>query len=747
MILSLFQPISEYVSSRPDVITTGVSIFHPQLRDLLQPGDEKGKVMFVHGSAIEYVDFKSMKGPIQFCSLDFDAVCLTTGSGLIAAGGEHSELDIRPLLPAPQRENRSIDRVDTINSSDREVMIGSRPEAAVAEQAAAAATAPSSSSSSSSHSEYQRYLPRWHLRTPTGGSINNSICIQPDLRSSTSTIRGILLDDQSDTKERKSNLQNRSIHREKRRKEDLAHKSEGTSWKRDEPWGRPGEEKEPDHEYTLINERQDSQKGMLDDSAHFNEGKSHTRKFSRPNTIRLMISNNDRSVKAFRLRPPTRNRVITNECVQSESIESGLPGLSRTQIIAFPTCINHSSFSPDGRHVLSVGDTPEVFLFSVDPVTSELSKIATYTASSDASFSTTWSPDSMQFAVASQDGIVSIWDVRSSKKIASLQTTQFSDLYGAGAARVVKWSPKGDVLAFSEQQNYVHIVDTISFEVLQRIRLPSLQMVNGTWGETNLGKVNKTSLASENMDSVLLAAGAGGLNSLENDPTIGHIDENVSTNEDWLESTSPARFASTNRASASNETSALSRQWTSGRRYRDIGNLSTTRSGFDRNLLGNLSSLRRSPLSGTLSTSSSTLRLGSEGTNTAEQRRTIRQSQREAEEMEMRRTYAEAVSSSPSSSNEIVWQNEVHNPVMSAVRSVDSILTGIGGDVRNRGSGVWSIGPNVGGRLRRRDDSNVDISGLTWDPDGDHLYVSTSELIARYTVIDLRRSFGQASVR
>ncbi|MCO5585165.1 hypothetical protein L7F22_039097 [Adiantum nelumboides] len=653
-----------------------------------------------------------MKGPTQFCSLDFDAVCLTTGSGLLAAGGEHSELDIRPLLPAPQTSNIG---------SNRE---GTSSEAGVVQQ-------------SSSHSRNQRYIPRWHLRTPTGGSINNNICIQPEPNLNPSTIRGVLFDEQKCSIQTSSPSEEKLGHREKRRKEDMARKSNNFAWKRDEPWGRPGEDEMPDQE----GEGSEEAIGVLRSGK---EGNTYANKATRSNTIRLMISNNDRSVKAFRLRPPTRNRTPQNECVQSEGIESGLPGLSRTQIIAFPTCINHSSFSPNGRHVVSVGDTPEVFLFSVDPISSELSKIATYTASSDASFSTTWSPDSMQFAVASQDGIVSVWDVRSSKKIASLRTTQFSDLYGAGAARVVKWSPRGDFLAFSEQQNYVHIVDTISFEIVQRIRLPTLTMVNGPWGETNLGRVNHTSQGSDNVDSVLLAAGAGGVTRLESDPTLTNSETAIPTNEEWLESTSPARFASTNRTSASNEGSNLSRQWPNGRRYRDIGNHHPTRSGLDRTLLGDWINARRSPLSGP-SSSSSTLRLGTAGTNTAQQRRTIRQSQRDTEEMDMRRTYAEAVSSSPST-NEIIWQNEVHNPVMSAVRSVDSILTGIG-DVTDRGSGVWSIGPNVGGRLRRRDDSNVEISGLTWDPDGDHLYVSTSELIARYTVIDLRRSFGQASVR
>lgn len=37
-----------------------------------------------------------------------------------------------------------------------------------------------------------------------------------------------------------------------------------------------------------------------------------------------------------------------------------------------------ASFSPDGRHLVSVGDTPDVFLYSVDPVSGELAQITIY---------------------------------------------------------------------------------------------------------------------------------------------------------------------------------------------------------------------------------------------------------------------------------------------------------------------------------------------------------------------------------
>jgi hypothetical protein len=116
-------------------------------------------------------------------------------------------------------------------------------------------------------------------------------------------------------------------------------------------------------------------------------------------SVRVLVSNNDQSVKEFRLRPPTRWRPSSaTNSGGVERIESGLPGLSRLQTVEFPTCINHcecfsgakddadqrlistpvASFSPDGRHLISVGDTPEVFLYSVDPVSGDLAQIATY---------------------------------------------------------------------------------------------------------------------------------------------------------------------------------------------------------------------------------------------------------------------------------------------------------------------------------------------------------------------------------
>jgi WD40 repeat protein len=99
--------------------------------------------------------------------------------------------------------------------------------------------------------------------------------------------------------------------------------------------------------------------------------------------------------------------------------------------------------------MVCVGDSSDVFLFDISS-TGAFSHQATFTASVDSSFSTDFSSTSSMFAVASQDGIVSVWDRRfartatpasSSGKLATLKTTRVGNSYGA--ARLVKFS-QGD---------------------------------------------------------------------------------------------------------------------------------------------------------------------------------------------------------------------------------------------------------------------------------------------------------------
>ncbi|KAJ1021605.1 hypothetical protein NDA16_003742 [Ustilago loliicola] len=132
----------EHINPDPDLIPARVNIHHLQLRDLLQPTGIKDKVLFVSRLQVEQADFTTLKPPSTYCTLDFQPNCLTTGCGLLAAGGQHGELALRPLhSPVSSAPHLQLDPS----------LGAERPPAP------------------------------WLLRTPTGGSINNAITIQPDL--------------------------------------------------------------------------------------------------------------------------------------------------------------------------------------------------------------------------------------------------------------------------------------------------------------------------------------------------------------------------------------------------------------------------------------------------------------------------------------------------------------------------------------------------------------------------------------
>lgn len=340
---------------------------------------------------------------------------MTTGAGLVAAGGQQSELDIRPLLPLPVscHETRG--------------------------ESSSNATARSSESRTSSNnvndSSSSRHSHRWHLRTPTGGSINNSICIQPDLTRSSTATSSFALPVVTMMGESAFFNQDKELcrHREKRRKEiseDMQEDSSAYSaWRRDDPSGRLAKGTSPNDEQAGIStqsgwagflernrigmlaseaekrrlkeEKTKAQKGQVFSNGFSIYTSSTASSTGYSASVRVLVSNNDQSVKEFRLRPPTRwksaNDGSSSGSGDVERIESGLPGLSRLQTVQFPTCINHcesnirylttlfssllslASFSPDGRHLVSVGDTPEVFVYSVEPISGELRQIATFT--------------------------------------------------------------------------------------------------------------------------------------------------------------------------------------------------------------------------------------------------------------------------------------------------------------------------------------------------------------------------------
>jgi WD40 repeat protein len=113
-----------------------------------------------------------------------------------------------------------------------------------------------------------------------------------------------------------------------------------------------------------------------------------------------------------------------------------------------------ASVSPDGRTLLSVGDSSKVYLHSITggaritfspittltvPASSSSSPSPLYSdvysylySTLPASFSTSFSSDGTKFAVASQEGVVVVWDVRSSKPLKAYESNKNR---GSGAER------------------------------------------------------------------------------------------------------------------------------------------------------------------------------------------------------------------------------------------------------------------------------------------------------------------------
>ncbi|CAO3677352.1 unnamed protein product [Umbelopsis vinacea] len=162
---------------------------------------------------------------------------------------------------------------------------------------------------------------------------------------------------------------------------------------------------------------------------------------------RLMVCNNDETIKIF-----------------------SLPSMHLIDNLCLPTAVNGVTVSPDGRHMVAVGDSSEIFVFNITN-SGEYFHTASISASKDSNFSCSWSQNSDKFAVASQDGTVNIWDVRSTIPLFTLGSKQSPN--AKGAARCVKFSTSGavDLLAYTEHVSYVNIVDARNFSTQQVLRV------------------------------------------------------------------------------------------------------------------------------------------------------------------------------------------------------------------------------------------------------------------------------------
>ncbi|KAJ7222945.1 hypothetical protein C8J57DRAFT_1453676 [Mycena rebaudengoi] len=197
---------------------------------------------------------------------------------------------------------------------------------------------------------------------------------------------------------------------------------------------------------------------------------------------RMVVSNNDCTVKFFDV--PVRARPSTIPQVGS---------------VRFNVPVNHSSISPDGRTLLSVGDSSKVHLHRITGGSHlAFSPLATHTLPPTspftsralaASFSTAFSADGSKYAVAAQEGAVVVWDVRSTRPLKVFQTDkergppgaddpaewQSGRSHGPGwSARNVKFggSPGREVMVFTEHTSLIHVIDARTFETEEILRMP-----------------------------------------------------------------------------------------------------------------------------------------------------------------------------------------------------------------------------------------------------------------------------------
>jgi WD40 repeat protein len=167
--------------------------------------------------------------------------------------------------------------------------------------------------------------------------------------------------------------------------------------------------------------------------------------------LRILVCNNDETVKIF-----------------------SLDSLTRISVLVHKVPVNNCSVSPDGKFLATVCDNNEVNLFAVERGTYKY--VRSMPTMNDAAFKVSWNATSMLFAVSTQDGYVCVYDVRGSGKMAAISSRQTPLV--KGACRNVKFCMRSciDVLAFTEHVSHFTVVDTRTFEKKQCVALSSPEM-------------------------------------------------------------------------------------------------------------------------------------------------------------------------------------------------------------------------------------------------------------------------------
>ncbi|KAL0237879.1 hypothetical protein GEMRC1_012353 [Eukaryota sp. GEM-RC1] len=142
-----------------------------------------------------------------------------------------------------------------------------------------------------------------------------------------------------------------------------------------------------------------------------------------------------------------------------------LPSMERLPNISFNDPVNHTSVSPNGKLLATVGDHNLTYLYGNN--NGRWTKIHAYNCFTDAGMTTDWNWQSLMWASASQDGTAVVNDVRYSgvlKKVSAYRHPENPD--GVSSSfRSCKFSKCGttDLLAFSQHRSYVMVCDARNF--------------------------------------------------------------------------------------------------------------------------------------------------------------------------------------------------------------------------------------------------------------------------------------------
>uniref|UniRef100_A0A383WEJ8 DUF2415 domain-containing protein n=1 Tax=Tetradesmus obliquus TaxID=3088 RepID=A0A383WEJ8_TETOB len=143
--------------------------------------------------------------------------------------------------------------------------------------------------------------------------------------------------------------------------------------------------------------------------------------------VRLFVCCNDNSIKVY-----------------------ALPSMDAVTVIRCPCPINYAALSPDGQHLVAVGDCNPTLLYQATPT--GYASSTSFTEASDVGMCCAWNHHGTSFAACAQDGTVAVWDARSGACA--------SRCLLPSAARCVKWAaPPLDLLAVAEHEARISLLD------------------------------------------------------------------------------------------------------------------------------------------------------------------------------------------------------------------------------------------------------------------------------------------------